>query len=644
MKVIFITNIYKKEEKRELERVSLEIRKLGFEDYEIFAHDGIKNNQGYAYGVNQGIKKGLKKGGEIFIVFNVDISLTKLTKQSIIDGLKRFDILGFACEQDNTFYYGGQIDKWRMSGGMIKKKPISRYSLVDFVSGSLMFIKKEVISKIGLFDESYFFYYEETDFCYLAKKNNFQVGIDSQNRYVHYELSKTNPRKEYFLAKNRLKFFLKYSSFKQKLYELIRLPKTLFEYLPMVKSIVFRSSFLTDFFSLNFSSILNKFFHFGLFIFLVRNLLPAQYGTYTLVWAFIAIFNPFVDLGTTSYGLIYLPRQKNLLINRLVSMRFFVALLIFVLINILSWFTFKTQPVVAIFVFLTSVTILSNVWSGTYLIINSIKEKVFRSSLVSLVFNLFFVLAILFFYLIRKNLSSIFLAIFFCYTIYLLINFYLVKKELKKIKLSFELSAWVKIFKKSYIFVLISFFAGLYFKLDVFLLKFLKSEVEVGIYSSGYKFLDALVLIAGTYNIVVMPIISRLVADKNALKIKIKKDVFLLSSIAIPTVIIFFIFAPWILPIILKGSYLAGVNIARTVIFALPFIFLSSIFYNVLYGLGMAPYVLVILIVQTVVNLILNLIFIPKFSIWAAAYITIICEGLNTFLAYYFVQKKLKSI
>ena len=61
MKIVFVTNIYKEEEKKEVARVSTEIKNLGFEDYEILVNDGIKDNRGYAYGVNQGIKKGLIK-------------------------------------------------------------------------------------------------------------------------------------------------------------------------------------------------------------------------------------------------------------------------------------------------------------------------------------------------------------------------------------------------------------------------------------------------------------------------------------------------------------------------------------------------------------------------------------------------------
>ena len=106
-----------------------------------------------------------------------------------------------------------------MSGGLIEKRPTKRFVETDFVSGSLMFIKK-VIDKIDPprkgFDESYFMYYEEVDYCYRAKCAGFKIGIDSKISYEHFEVSQDNPLKEFYLFKNRLKFLLKFEHLNKK--------------------------------------------------------------------------------------------------------------------------------------------------------------------------------------------------------------------------------------------------------------------------------------------------------------------------------------------------------------------------------------------------------------------------------------------
>lgn len=643
MKVFFISTIYKEEEKGDIKRVKEEIKKLGFEDYRIYVHDGIADNRGYAYGINRGIEKGLKEGADLFVVFNADISFAKFNKKIIIDSLKHYDIFGFALEQDGKIYYGGKIDRWRLSGGLIDKKPKTRYANVDFVSGSLMFIKRKVVEKLGLFDESYFLYYEEVDYCYRAKRLGFNVGIDTFHFYKHFERSRFFPKKDYFLAKSRLRFFWRYSSFLQKIHELVRLPKTIIESLPLFVSLFFNSKFLTNLFSLNFSSFLNKLLHFILFIFLVRNLSPDKYGVYVIIWAFIGIFTPLLDLGTTNYGLVYLPKERKAMMSSLIAMRFYFSSLIFLIANLSAWFFFRKQPEMIVYIALTSVSILASVWSGSYLIINSVREKIILSSIVSLLFTGSYVLAIIISLFLKKELLTVFLIISVSFLLYTLINFWLVKKEIPQLRLPFTPALWKRILTKSYLFVLISFISGIYFKHNVFLLKYFRSESDVGIYSSGFKFLDASLLLAASYNITVMPIFSRIAKEKHLLKKKIKKDFILLSAVGFLTAVLFYFLGPFLLPLILKGNYLSGIKVAQIIVFALPLILIGSIFYNVLYALEMANYVFFIFLVRGVFNLILNIIFIPIYSYFASAWITVFTEFFSTLLAFYFVRKRLIS-
>jgi len=48
------------------------------------------------------------------------------------------------------------------------------YDSIDSIHGSCMFINKECFKKIGCFDENFFLYFEETDYCYRGKKKNYK--------------------------------------------------------------------------------------------------------------------------------------------------------------------------------------------------------------------------------------------------------------------------------------------------------------------------------------------------------------------------------------------------------------------------------------------------------------------------------------
>ncbi len=636
MKVAFITTIYRIEEKQAIKRLKAEIDNLGLSEYRLWVHNGISNNRGYAYGVNQGIKKARQWGADLIVIINPDISFNQITGKDIINVSNKFDISGFSHHQNQQRFYGGEIDRWRATGGLISQPPAKRFIRVDFVSGSFIIIRRKVIETIGDWDESYFLYYDEVDFCRRAVNAGFTVGIDSQRYYHHFELSKTNPKKEYFLIKSRWRFFWRYANRQQRLYELLRLPLTITEIIPKLIYLTISSQFLTNFFSLNLSSLIIKLLYFVFFIFLVRYLTAAEYGVYNLVWAHVGLLAPFLDFGTTTYGIIYLPARFARKFSSIFSLRIILAGLVFfstIGLALIANYSASTK----LYIILTSVVIFSNMASGSYLIINSVRQKAYYSAIVSIIFNCILISYQLITLITKKQLGLIFWNIFFLYNIYLLVNLILVRAVIKTgLKLEFSLLNWLRIIQKSYVFVLIGFFAGLYFKLDIFLLNFFKGTRAVGVYSAGYNFFEGLTFIVASYNITATPILVRLAkAGRHGLHQKIKKDIILLLAISVPLAVVFAIFAPLVLPILVKQIYPEAIPVAQIVVFALPLMLLSSVFINSLYALDKAKLVIIGFAIQTVVNFCLNLIFIPRYSFFAAAYITVLSEWLNLVFFYY---------
>ena len=60
-------------------------------------------------------------------------------------------------------------------------------AFVDSISGACMMFKREVFNDVGCFDENFFLYFEDTDFCYRALKKNYKVVYNPNCRIVHYK-------------------------------------------------------------------------------------------------------------------------------------------------------------------------------------------------------------------------------------------------------------------------------------------------------------------------------------------------------------------------------------------------------------------------------------------------------------------------
>ncbi len=246
-----------------------------------------------------------------------------------------------------------------------------------------------------------------------------------------------------------------------------------------------------------------------------------------------------------------------------------------------------------------------------------------------MIFNFIVVVSSILCLIIFRRLLIVFFVIFMCYNVYTLVNIYLLKKELGSFKFKITFPEWKIIVKQSYIYVLISFFAGLYFKIDVFMLTALKGINEVGIYSAGYKFFDALIFIAASYNVTATPILARLSNDKEKLFAKIVKDILFLTTIGISIVIVVWLFAPIVLPKILKATYAPSSNVLNIVILTLPLILFNSVFMNLLYVFKKAHLVIVTFMIQFIINASLNWFLIPRFSYYGSAWITVASELIN---------------
>ena len=174
-------------------------------------------NRGFAQAVNLAAVKALKEGYELLCIANPDIELLEGTSKQIERAALKFDVFGGVMLQDNKIYLGGRIDKNNLAAGLNRvSKRKKGFFQSDFVSGSLFFVKALVFKRLDGFDERFFMYYEDVDFCYRARIAGFKVGITGDIYYKHYESSKSLQRKDKLLLEAWEKFVLKHGNLFQK--------------------------------------------------------------------------------------------------------------------------------------------------------------------------------------------------------------------------------------------------------------------------------------------------------------------------------------------------------------------------------------------------------------------------------------------
>jgi len=165
----------------------------------------FSKNVGYAKLVNVAIKSA---NGNNILILNADILILKGSIQKMIDFMKdnpQTGIIGpqlltFSNKIQNSYFKFptlGAILARRTFLGKLKwgKKKLNKFLMqeedsiskkVDWVQGSAMFVRKEAINKVGLMDERYFMYLEDTDWCRRFWQNNYEVIYLSSAQMSHY--------------------------------------------------------------------------------------------------------------------------------------------------------------------------------------------------------------------------------------------------------------------------------------------------------------------------------------------------------------------------------------------------------------------------------------------------------------------------
>jgi GT2 family glycosyltransferase len=188
-----------------------------------------KNNLGFAKGANIGIRFSLKLGADYIFLINNDTIVDTLCVELLISELKgnpSNSIAGprifYHKEPDKIWHGGGYFN--RLKTGVIvpeknklKNEVEDKVIKVSFLTGCCMLIKREAFEKVGFFDESYFMYEEDVDFCFRTKKKGFTLLYVPKAHVWHKISSKLKDRTSSFvfynMSRSRLIFLSKNFSF-----------------------------------------------------------------------------------------------------------------------------------------------------------------------------------------------------------------------------------------------------------------------------------------------------------------------------------------------------------------------------------------------------------------------------------------------
>lgn len=125
---------------------------------------------------------------------------------------RRFPTLGLAFFE-STWLQPLAPRRW-LDRYYARDLPDDRPAVVDWVTGACLLIRREVYTQIGGFDEGFFMYSEELDYCRRARAAGWQVAYTPAAQVYHYEgkSSEQAPSAERHIRfqRSKIRYFRKY--------------------------------------------------------------------------------------------------------------------------------------------------------------------------------------------------------------------------------------------------------------------------------------------------------------------------------------------------------------------------------------------------------------------------------------------------
>jgi GT2 family glycosyltransferase len=184
-------------------------------------------NLGYAGGNNVGLRYAQEHRYAYALLVNPDVRLERSNLEQLITSLETHDQYGVICPvltygDGETIWYAGAhidqkhfeplIDHYRESIGSIAARGLVT---VGGMIGAVALVRVAALQTVGLLDERFFLYCEETDWSLEFQKHSWLIGCDMGARFVHHVSSSTGGERgslpSYYYTRNVLLFAQKHA-------------------------------------------------------------------------------------------------------------------------------------------------------------------------------------------------------------------------------------------------------------------------------------------------------------------------------------------------------------------------------------------------------------------------------------------------
>lgn len=156
-----------------------------------------RKNLGYTGGNNRGIEKALADGAEYVFILNNDTVVDRDFLNPLVEVIEKDEQIGIVSGMiynyalPHTIQYAGRYtdfytgNPYAIGSGMIDKGQFKALREVQCAAGAAMLVRSDVLREVGMFNENFFMFSEESDLSIRAKEAGYKIVCVSESKIYH---------------------------------------------------------------------------------------------------------------------------------------------------------------------------------------------------------------------------------------------------------------------------------------------------------------------------------------------------------------------------------------------------------------------------------------------------------------------------
>lgn len=364
-------------------------------------------------------------------------------------------------------------------------------------------------------------------------------------------------------------------------------------------------------------------------MYVARYLGAEGFGILSFALAFTAIFGVITDFGLNQLATREIARNNSLTpkyLGNVATLKIILGAIAFGLIALtinLMHYPEQTKTIV----YLTALFIVFNAFCVTFYAIFQAHERMEFVTLGRVLNAIMLLAGGIFAVVLHMSLPAFALVYFVTSSITLAFDIAISIWKFEKPRLEIDLAFWKRTLTEAWPFGLSTVFTSIYFWIGSVMLSVMKGDEVVGWFNAAYRLVFSLAIVPTVYFTAVFPVMSKYyVTSRDSLIIINERSMKYMLILAIPIAVGTSLLADKLIRIIFGSGYENSIIALQLLVWAVAFVFVSSGFARLFESSNRQMLVTSVAAGCALLNVLLNLVLIPKFSYIGASVTTIVTE------------------